>query len=114
MLNSQTNAVEDWMNEVVTDTPNIKVNVCQDDVNSNDGWETLSIPSTGTCSSTKWVVSKTKKLRKRCKKLTRLTSQGKLEYWECMPLYRIYVKRVSTPSLSPLNSNEILQLLNEK
>jgi hypothetical protein len=92
----------------VTDRPNIKINM-SDSGHWND-WETLSIPSPSSpyC---KWTVSKTKKLRKKRKSFTRINEFGEIEHWECVPLYRIYVKKVNkaeTQRCSP-TSDELLQ-----
>lgn len=106
--------------------PSIKLKVASVDPSSATGqgldlegwtdWETLSIPgrtspSTSSqtvhpCKSTsgkKWRVYKTKNLGKResirkksRKTYTFLNNHGKLEEWECIPLYRIYLKKSSS------------------
>jgi len=99
-----------------TDHPTIKINITDSSEHWSD-WETLSIPSPSSPLS-KWTVSRTKKLKHRRKTFTRINELGEFEQWECVPLYRVYVKKVkkaeaqrSSPTSDELLSKSIGSLM---
>jgi len=55
-------------------------------------WEFVSNPSSDM--SSQWYISRTKKLRRRVRNLTHINDRGYVDSWECVPLYRLYARKI--------------------